>query len=52
MSDIPKSQLYTRTGDSGESSLYNGDRKKKDDLTFIALGSLIKVFSSLEVRIE
>lgn len=35
-----KVRIYTRTGDAGKSSLYNGRREVKDSLYFFALGDV------------
>ena len=38
--DRRRIRVYTRTGDKGETSLYNGTRHRKDELYFACLGDV------------
>jgi cob(I)alamin adenosyltransferase len=40
-------KVTTRGGDHGDTSLYNGERRRKDDLVFEALGDLDEFVSAL-----
>lgn len=45
-------RVYTKTGDKGTASLYNGQRRPKDDDTFHALGDVDELNSAVGVARE
>lgn len=49
MDKLEFTQVTTRGGDTGESSLADGERRRKDDLLFEALGTLDELASYLGV---
>jgi len=49
---VRKIKVYTRTGDKGKSSLYNGDRAAKDDEVFNALGDVDELNAAIGLARE
>jgi cob(I)alamin adenosyltransferase len=53
MSDVGKTKIYTKVGDKGKSSLYNGQICDKDDSIFEALGDLDELSADIGlIKIE
>jgi len=49
---VKKAAVYTRTGDTGSASLYNGERRAKNDVVFEALGATDELNGILGVARE
>lgn len=47
--EIKKSNIYTKKGDNGCSSLYNNEKRDKDDIIFEALGTLDELNATIGI---
>jgi ATP:cob(I)alamin adenosyltransferase len=49
--DIPRSKIYTKKGDKGMTSLYNGRREKKNNCLFMGCGEVDELNSAIGLAI-